>query len=108
MRKSRTARDAGLRTVGTATKWIAGSAVVLTGFLTVWEAHSVHDANATPAVAHQPASTSGGSGSNRSGGSSSGAATPGTSDPGASSGLQAPASVPAPSDRQPAASSGGS
>ena len=38
MRKSRTTRDAGLRQVSTATKWLAGAAAVLTGFITVWEA----------------------------------------------------------------------
>ena len=90
MRKSRTARDTGLRQVSTATKWIAGAAAVLTGFLTVWEARSVHDANATPAVVQQPSTSSG------------------ASDPGYSGGLQAPDVAPAPSDRRPAASSGGS
>lgn len=105
MRKSRTARDAGLRQVSTATKWIAGAAAVLTGFLTVWEVHSTHDANATPAVVQQPSTSSGGAG----GSSSTPSVTdPGSSDSGSSSGLQAPDAAPVPSDRQPAASSGGS
>ncbi len=109
MRKSRSTRDTGLRQVSTATKWIAGSAAVLTGFLTVWEARSVHSANATPAVVQQPA-TSGGSPSTGSSSSGSGstATDPTYSDPGYSGGLQAPESVPAPSDQQPSASSGGS
>ncbi len=101
-RKSRTERDAGLRQVSTATKWIAGLAAVLTGFITVWEARNVHHAGAsTPTVVQQPAS--------------SGAADPGSSsgsgysDPGYSDGgVQPPVSAPAPSDQSSSASSGGS
>ncbi len=99
MRKSRTTRDAGLRQVSTATKWIAGAAAVLTGFITVWEARSVHDAAATPAV-RQPAASSG---------SGSSVTSPSATDPGFSGDdLQAPDTAPAPSYQQPAASSGGS
>jgi hypothetical protein len=97
-RKSRTERDAGLRQVSTATKWIAGLAAVLTGFITVWEARNVHHAGAsTPTVVQQPAS--------------SGAADPGSSysDPGYSDGgVQPPVSAPVPSDQSSSASSGGS
>ena len=103
MRKSRTTRDAGLRQVSTATKWIAGAAAVLTGFITVWEARSVHSAAATPAARQPAASTGAGSVT-----TSPSYSDPGYSDPSYSGGLQAPESAPAPSDQQPAASSGGS
>ncbi len=102
VRKSRTARDAGLRRVGTVTKWIAGIAVGLTGFITVWEARAVHHAGATtPAVVRTPSA----SGSDDSGASASQPASP---DEGSSSGLQVPDVAPLPTDRQPAATSGGS
>jgi hypothetical protein len=93
MRKSLTARDAGLRTASAATKWIAGAAAVLTGLLTVWEVHSSHDANATPAVVQQPS-------------------TPSTTNPtvpdSGSSELQPPDVAPAPTEQPPAANSGAS
>ena len=110
MRTNRTTRDAGLRQVSTATKWIAGTAAVLTGFLTVWEARSVHDANATPTVVQQPSASSSGSSPSATdpGYSDPGYSDPGYSDPGYSGGIQAPDVAPTPSDRQPAASSGGS
>ena len=110
-RKSRAARDTGLRQVSVATKWLAGGAAVLAGFFAVWEARTraprlgEHpDRRAptrelwrgqTPIRATDP-----------------GYRTPGTQTPATtpSSGgnLQAPDYAPAPSDRQPAASSGGS
>ena len=99
VRKSRTARDAGLRRVGTVTKWIAGFAVGLTGFITVWEVQSAHHVGATTPVVTQPPSTSGESGS-----SATQPAAPGL---GSSGGLQAPDTTPSPTDRQPAATSGG-
>jgi hypothetical protein len=99
-RKSRTARDAGLRRVGTITKWIAGVAVGLTGFITVWEVQSAHHVGATtPAVTQTPST------SRKSDPSATQPAAPG---PGSSSGLQAPDTAPHPTDRQPAATSGGS
>lgn len=98
-RKSRTARDTGLRQVKTATKLLAGAAAVLTGFFAVWEARSVHEASATtptPAATQSPSP-------------SPSTAQPAPSDPGYSTGdLQAPDYAPAPSYQPPAASSGGS
>ncbi len=95
--KSRTARDTGLRHVSTATKWIAGGAAVLTGFLTVWEARSVqHAAASARTVVRQPSSTDDTG--------SSGYSDPGYSDPGYSDGsgnLQAPDYAPAPSYQPP-------
>lgn len=106
MRHSRSARDQGLRRVSTITKWIAGVAVGLTGLITVWEAQAVHHAGAsTPAVVQTP-STSGGS---ESPGSGSGTSTVQPTSPSGSDGtLQAPDTTPLPTDRQPAATSGGS
>jgi hypothetical protein len=101
-RTSRIARDQGLRQVNTATKWIAGGAAVLAGFLTFWEAQSVNHAGAsgtTPNTVGQPAV---------SGSDSSGYSDPGYSDPYSNGDLQAPDYAPAPSDRGPVASSGGS
>jgi hypothetical protein len=100
-RKSRTARDTGLRQVKTATKLLAGAAAVLTGFFAVWEARSVHEASAatpTPAATQSPSPSPG-----------SGTLQPAPTDPGYSTGdLQAPDYAPAPSYQPPAASSGGS
>jgi hypothetical protein len=112
MRKSRTARDAGLRQVSTATKWIAGAAAVLTGFITVWEARSVNHAGATtpatppatsPAVVQPPSSPGGtdsGSSASPNSGNNSGGYSGGN--------LQAPDAAPTPSYQQPSAHSGGS
>jgi len=103
---NRTTRDAGLRQVSTATKWIAGAAALLTGVLTVWEARTVHHAGATPPTATTPSTEAPAQNGGSDGFQSPG---PGYSDPGSSSGdLQAPDTAPAPTDRQPAASSGGS
>lgn len=106
MRHSRSARDQGLRRVSTITRWIAGVAVALTGLITVWEAQAVHHAGAsTPAVVQTP-STSGPSPSSGAGSGSN--ATVPTSPSGSDGTLQAPDTTPLPTDRQPAATSGGS
>jgi len=98
-RKSGTARDAGLRRVRTVTKWIAGLAVGLTGFITVWEVQSAHHVGATTPAVTRPPSTASGSGS-----SATQPAAPGL---GSSGVLQAPDAAPSPTERPPAATSGG-
>ncbi|MGZ4754105.1 MAG: hypothetical protein ACXWA9_04335 [Acidimicrobiia bacterium] len=93
----------GLRQVSTATKWLAGTAAVLTGLITVWEARSVSHAGASSPAVVQPSS----SGSTDSG--SSGYSDAGNSDGAYSDGnVQAPDAAPAPSYDQPSARSGGS
>ena len=107
--KSRTTRDAGLRRVGTATKWIAGGAAILTGFITVWEARSVQHATASTRSVERLPATAGSAGASSS--TDPGYSDPGYSDPGYSDGsgnLQAPYSAPVPSQQPPVASSGGS